>query len=112
MSTHNHNFLVVHCRQNTYDKYVGRSNDLELGKWGNPFTHIKNKHTLAEFVVDTVEEAVISYLQWLPKQLIFQDLHELEHQVLGCWCGNFGIGNWPNNLYRCHAQGLWSLANL
>jgi hypothetical protein len=37
---------VVHCQREPYDVYIGRPSD-----WGNPFTHIKDRSTRAEFIV-------------------------------------------------------------
>jgi len=51
---------VVHCKKEKYDVYIGRPS-----KWGNPFTHIKDKKTKAEFIVDNREEAVQRYKDWI-----------------------------------------------
>lgn len=73
---------LVHCNQEPYDVYIGRPS-----KWGNPFTHIIGKETLAEFVVETREEAIIKYKEYLlNNQELMDDLGELEGKVLGCWC--------------------------
>jgi hypothetical protein len=74
--------LVVHCKKEPYDVYIGRPS-----KWGNPYTHIKDKTTKAEFIVKTRKEAIEKYREYLlnNKQLML-DLHELEGKVLGCWC--------------------------
>lgn len=73
---------VVHCQKEKYDVYIGRPS-----KWGNPFTHIKEKETLAEFLVDTREEAINKYREYiLSKPELLNDLHELDGKILGCWC--------------------------
>lgn len=75
---------VVHCKQEPYDIYIGRPS-----KWGNPFTHIADKDTLAKFVVKTREEAIIKYTEWITKgdgQYLLKDLYELKYKTLGCWC--------------------------
>lgn len=90
--------MVVHFRKQPYDVYVGRPT-----KWGNPFSH-KND-TLAKFKVDTREEAVAAYRQWITEgdgMYLLADLHELKRKVLGCWCE-------PE---ACHADVLAELAEL
>lgn len=88
---------VVHCRKEKYDVYIGRPE-----KWGNPFTHIKDKRTRAEFIVDTREEAISKYREWILQQPeLLKDLHELKDKVLGCWCK-------PQS---CHGDVLIELIN-
>jgi hypothetical protein len=73
---------VVHCKKEPYDVYIGRPS-----KWGNPFTHIKDKKTKAEFIVETRDEAVDKYRDWiLSNPELLKDLHELKGKTLGCWC--------------------------
>jgi len=73
---------VVHCNKEPYDVYIGRPS-----KWGNPYTHIKNKETLAEFIVETREEAIKKYREYiLSKPDLINSLNELEGKTLGCWC--------------------------
>lgn len=63
-----------------YDVYIGRGS-----KWGNPFTHLDSN--IAEFRVDTREEAVEAYRDWLMGQEdLLEDLHELKGKVLCCFC--------------------------
>lgn len=45
---------------NGVDVYIGRGTPL-----GNPYTHINDKKTKAEFVVETREEAIANYESWL-----------------------------------------------
>jgi len=76
--------LVVHCKREQYDVYIGRPS-----KWGNPFTHIKDRNTLAKFVVATRQDAVNAYRKWITDgdgRHLLQDLHELKGKTLGCWC--------------------------
>jgi hypothetical protein len=54
---------------------------------GNPYTHIKDKKTLAIHVVKTREEAITKYRQWiLDKPELINSLHELRGKRLGCYC--------------------------
>jgi len=74
----------VHCKKEKYDIYIGRPS-----KWGNPFTHIVDNRTLAEFVVSNREEAIEKYEEWITKgngQHLLKDLYELKGKILGCWC--------------------------
>src|SRR5579859_1174800 len=88
---------VVHCKKEPYDVYIGRPS-----KWGNPFTHIKDKTTIAEFVVDSREEAIKKYREWILNQpALLNDLHELKGKTLGCWCK-------PQS---CHGDVLVELIN-
>lgn len=90
------NKLVVHCKRLPFDVYIGRPS-----KWGNPFTHLKG-NTLAEFRVETREQAVESYREYLLNNTsLMNDLHELKGKVLGCWCS-------PQS---CHGDILVELAN-
>lgn len=73
---------VVHCNKEHYDIYIGRPS-----KWGNPYTHISDKDTLAEFVVSSREEAIEKYRDYiLNKPELLEALNELEGKTLGCWC--------------------------
>lgn len=73
---------VVHLKKDSYDVYIGRPS-----KWGNPFTHIKDKKTKAEFVVETSEIAIQKYREWIMTQpALLNSLHELKGKTLACWC--------------------------
>lgn len=75
---------VVHFKREPYDIYIGRPS-----KWGNPFTHIADKKTAAQFVVSSRDEAVEAYREWITEgegKHLLEDLHELRGKVLGCWC--------------------------
>ena len=72
-----------------YDVYVGRPN-----KWGNPFTHLE-KHTLAEYKVESVDEALEKYEKYLlENKELFDSLSELKYKTIACWC----------KTKKCHAQ--------
>jgi hypothetical protein len=90
---------VVHCKKSKYDVYIGRPS-----KWGNPFTHIADKTTLAKYLVSTRSESIEKYKEWILEgdgNHLLNDLHELKGKILGCWCK-------PNN---CHGDILAELAN-
>lgn len=74
--------MIVHCKKESYDVYIGRPS-----KWGNPFTHIKDKNTKAEFIVSTRKESIEKYREWVLSQPeLLNDLYELDGKILGCWC--------------------------
>lgn len=71
-----------------YDVYVGRPS-----KWGNPYTHLE-KPTLAEHIVDSVDDALIEYEKYLiDNDILFNSLYELKYKKIACWCKN----------KKCHA---------
>lgn len=73
---------VVHCKKEKYDVYIGRPS-----KWGNPFSH--KEETLAQFKVNSRDEAVEAYRKWITEgdgKHLLNDLHELDGKILGCWC--------------------------
>ena len=73
---------AVHCQKEDYDIYIGRPSE-----WGNPYTHIKDRHTIAQFLVKTREEAISKYREWILQQPdLLSKLNELEGKRLGCWC--------------------------
>lgn len=73
---------IVHCKKEPYDIYIGRPSI-----WGNPFTHIKDRKTKAEFLVETREDAVIAYEKWIRNNPpLLGKLIELKGKTLGCWC--------------------------
>ena len=64
--------MVVHCKKDKYDIYIGRPS-----KWGNPFS------------VDEYgrEGCINKYREWiLNKPELIKSLDELKGKVLGCWC--------------------------
>ena len=73
---------VVKCGREDYDVYIGRPSE-----WGNPFTHIKDRTTRAEFLVRTREEAIEKYRHWIKQQPhLLEKLESLRGKKLGCWC--------------------------
>jgi hypothetical protein len=69
-------------------------------KWGNPFSH--KDGTLAEFRVETREEAIASYAEWIKTQPeLLESLPELRGKVLGCWCAPLA----------CHGDVLSEMAS-
>lgn len=94
---------VVHCMREKYDVYIGRP-----GLFGNPYSH--KKGTRAKYIVDTCEEAVEKYREYiLNSPHLLECLHELKGKVLACWCAG------PNGLtildipFKCHGQVLLQL---
>jgi hypothetical protein len=78
-------------------------------KWGCPFTIIKNRKTLAKYIVSTRAEAINSYKEWITNgegKYLLNDLHELKGKTLGCWCKDEnGRGK------SCHGDVLVELVN-
>ena len=73
---------VVNLNKEPYDVYIGRGS-----KWGNPYTTIKDKETLACEIVDSSEEAISKYKEHiLSTPELYNSLHELEGKTLGCFC--------------------------
>jgi len=88
---------VVHVNKESYDVYIGRPS-----KWGNPYTHIDDKETLAEFIVSNREEAINKYRDYLlNNQELMDSIMELDGKVLGCWCIKDSSNPYP---YVCHGQ--------
>lgn len=83
------NKLVVHCRRQHYDVYIGRPS-----KWGNPFVIGKDGNR---------NEVIWKYHNWLVNQpnLLNDVKKELKGKVLGCWCD-------PET---CHGHILAAIAN-
>ena len=81
--------MVVNCRKNKYDVYIGRPS-----KWGNPFTIGKD---------GTRDEVCDKYEEWFLNQpeLVEECKKELRGKVLGCFCA-------PK---RCHGDFLFKIAN-
>jgi hypothetical protein len=87
---------VVHCKKNKYDIYIGRGS-----KWGNPYSHMQN--TTAAWVVETREDAIRLYEEWLRTQpeLVEAAKKELKGKILGCFCKPLA----------CHGDVLLKIAN-
>jgi hypothetical protein len=89
--------LVVNLRNTAYDVDITRAT-----KWGNPYTHEKDKRTLAKHVVATRAEAIAKYEEWVKQQPhLMAALPSLKGKVLGCWCKPLA----------CHGDVLARLAN-
>lgn len=79
---------VVHCKKEKYDVYIGRPS-----KWGNPYNIGKD---------GTRKEVIEKYRKYiLSNKELLNSLHELEGQILGCWCS-------PKS---CHGDILIELIN-
>ena len=75
---------VVNKRTTPFDVYIGRPS-----KWGNPFTHIRDDKTSAEYIVKDRNTAIDAYRDWITNgdgKHLLNDLHELKGKTLGCWC--------------------------
>jgi len=93
---------VVHCMVDKYDVYIGRGKG---SIWGNPFTH--KDGTAAKFRVDTAEEAVARYKEYIMSQPeLLKKVGQLKGKVLGCWCKTANNPNAP-----CHGDVLAELAD-
>jgi len=90
--------LVVHCKREPFDVYIGRGRS---SQWGNPFSD--NPQSLAKVVVGDRNEAIARYEEWLLQQpeLVARARKELRGKVLGCWCS-------PR---ACHGDVLARIAN-
>lgn len=67
-------------KKEPFDIYIGRPSF-----WGNPYSH--KEGTVATFKVDTVEEAVAKYEEYVrssPPHM--KMLKGLKGKTLGCWC--------------------------
>ncbi len=79
-----HTTKVVHLKNEECDIVISRPS-----KWGNPFTHIKTKKTLAKFICSSRKESIDRYREWIENgdgKYLLNDLHELKNKKLGCWC--------------------------
>jgi hypothetical protein len=91
---------VVHCRRAPYDIYIGRGRG---SVWGNPFTHLADRATLARFVVASRADAIAAYARWILAQpALLAAVPTLRGKTLGCWCA-------PQ---PCHGEVLAALAEL
>lgn len=67
-----------------YDVYIGRPS-----KWGNPYTHKNNDNVLAQYVVNSRDEAIDAYYEYITNgegKHLLADIGELKGKRLGCWC--------------------------
>jgi hypothetical protein len=94
---------LVNLNKEPYDVYIGRPS-----KWGNPYTHIIDKETLAEAIVSSRDEAISKYREYiLATPELINGLDELEGKTLGCFCIP-NDGSYPIP-YVCHGQVLIEL---
>lgn len=86
------NPLVVHCKREKYDVYIGRPS-----KWGNPFA-IGKDGTREEVIAKYREEMIDKPgNRWIKSEA----RRELKGKKLGCWCA-------PE---ACHGDVLAEIAN-
>ena len=91
--------VVVHVKE-PHDIYIGRGHG---SVWGNPYTHIKDKTTKAQYITKTREDAISKYREWILQQpQLLSRLDELRGKRLACWCK-------PNK--SCHGDVLIELLN-
>lgn len=73
---------IVNMKDEAFDIYIGRGS-----KWGCPYTIIKDRPTLAKEIVDSKEEALSKYKEYvLASPELMESLDELEGKTLGCFC--------------------------
>lgn len=73
---------VVNLKDEPYDVYIGRGS-----KWGNPYTSINDRDTLASEVVESKEIALSKYKEYvLNTPELISSIDELDGKVLGCFC--------------------------
>lgn len=74
---------VVNIKYEAYQVYIGRGSP-----YGNRWTHIKHKPTKAQFLVDSIEESIAKYQEWVLGQpdLLKKIRQELTGKTLGCFC--------------------------
>lgn len=107
--------LVVHCKREPYDIYIGRGRDPqtgEPGEWGNPYSH-RPSRVPGVIVVPTVEEAVALHKRWLYDQLRsgvipLERMAALDGETLGCWCCRPG----PCHGWNLVAAAAWAAERL
>jgi hypothetical protein len=88
--------MVVHCKKEKYDVYIGRAvprSGMKASVWGNPFVLGKD---------GTREEVMVKYRAWLMGNAeLLARLPELRGKILGCWCAPLA----------CHGDILSEMAN-
>jgi len=75
---------VVNIRSSEYDVFIGRGS-----KYGNPYTHIKDRPTGAKYIVSSREEAIQRYEEYIRDgegKYLLESLIELKGKRLGCYC--------------------------
>lgn len=97
-----HSTRVVHHKKSDYDVFIARPS-----KWGCPFTYIKDRNTLAKYIVKNRKEALEKYKDYIENgegRYLLDDLHELKDKVLACWCKDESGGG-----KSCHGDILIEL---
>ena len=65
---------VVHVRKHPFTLYIGRRfAEFKASKWENPFSTLHRFDSIRRYEVYARRE-------------LWNDLHELDNQTLGCWC--------------------------
>ena len=59
--------------------------------YSNPYTHIKDKKTLASFIVDSREESILKYREYFEDKIkndpkFKQEILKLKDCNIGCFC--------------------------
>jgi hypothetical protein len=96
---------VSHLKKHGCDVYIGRPSE-----WGNPFTHISDKETKAEFVVSSRKEAIQKYENYLHSSGLIDKLDTLKGKILGCWCVS-EIRDGSNKNPVCHGEVIAKILN-
>ena len=96
---------VSHLKKHGCEVYIGRPSE-----FGNPFTHISDKETQAEFVVSTRKEAIQKYEEYLYTSGLINKINSLKGKVLGCWCvSEIRDGSSKNPV--CHGEVIAKILN-
>ena len=96
-------------------RYIGRSKNLRLGIFGNPFPTKPSKFSKRIY---TLEESLFLYRKWVEEQLrsnpifkeefqkLIKSLKEKGEVILDCWCADCVIET-PNHIpSKCHGEVL------
>ena len=67
---------VVHVRKAPFTLYIGRAfKEFPASKWRNPYTAARFGHFNC-----------LRMFEGYARKHLWDDLHELDNQTLGCWC--------------------------
>ena len=105
----NNKTIVVHCKKEPYDIYIGRGGKT-TSKWANPYTHKDLDKTQAKYQVATRQEAINGYVDYLNESGLIKDLEELRGKALGCWCCKSPSDGSEKTLV-CHGQVIAKILN-
>lgn len=96
---------VSHIRKHGCDVYIGRPSE-----FGNPFTHISDKETKAEFIVSSRREAIQKFEKYLNESGLIDKIDSLKGKILGCWCvSEIRDGSSKNPI--CHGEVIARILN-